>query len=288
MNNMSPKVSVILPVFNGEKYISEAVTSVINQDFFDFELIVVDDCSSDTTFQKIIKITKNDSRIKLIRNKHNMGLPASLNIGFASAKGQFLTWTSHDNRFKTNYLSTMTKELENNCDFVYSNYNLIDVDGRDKEVKITQDYSNLIFGNCIGASFMYTKKLSLEIGEYDENKFMFEDYDYWVRIWLNGAIIHRIDRVLYDYRVHPGQLTNQIKMPKSYLSFRKNIILKSFNYSNSENRCKAAIRLLPLAIRNLSVLNLISLLRISFLINYSIAFKEIIKLFIEKFGHKFE
>lgn len=95
-----PKVSIVLPTFNGSKYIKQSVESVLSQTFTDFELIIVNDCSTDDTLSICNELKELDSRITIISNETNKKLPASLNIGFRRAVGEYFTWTSDDNLFK--------------------------------------------------------------------------------------------------------------------------------------------------------------------------------------------
>lgn len=97
MNN--PLVSIVLPTYNGEEYISRAIQSIINQTYTNWELIIVNDCSTDSTLEIINNFSKQDSRIKIINNDKNMKLPASLNRGFKEANGEYYTWTSDDNEY---------------------------------------------------------------------------------------------------------------------------------------------------------------------------------------------
>lgn len=88
-----PLVSIVLPVYNGEKYLRESLDSILAQTMEDWELIAVDDCSKDATPQILADYAASDSRIRVMRNAENQRLPRSLNIGFAEARGEFLTWT---------------------------------------------------------------------------------------------------------------------------------------------------------------------------------------------------
>ena len=102
-----PKVSIVLPTYNGSAFITEAIDSILNQTFSDFELIIVNDCSTDNTFQLCKDYAQKDKRIKLISNSTNLKLPASLNVGFSYATGEYFTWTSDDNYYKDNAIEKM-------------------------------------------------------------------------------------------------------------------------------------------------------------------------------------
>ena len=111
-----PKVSIVLPTYNGQDFISESIESIIRQTYTDWELIIVNDCSTDDTQQIIDKYILMDKRIRTIKNCVNKKLPESLNIGFRNANGELLTWTSDDNIYLPDALSEMVKFLDNNPD----------------------------------------------------------------------------------------------------------------------------------------------------------------------------
>lgn len=94
------KVSIILPVYNGERYLEQSIRSVLNQTYTDLELVIVNDCSTDYTETIIMKFVNEDKRVKYIRNDENMKLPGSLNVGFSHATGEYYTWTSDDNMYQ--------------------------------------------------------------------------------------------------------------------------------------------------------------------------------------------
>ena len=91
-----PKVSIVLPTYNGSKFLSRSIESVQEQAETDWELIIVNDCSTDNTLDIAQKYAQQDKRISVITNEQNKKLPASLNVGFSRAKGKYLTWTSDD------------------------------------------------------------------------------------------------------------------------------------------------------------------------------------------------
>lgn len=203
-------ISIILPTFNGANYISEAIDSVIKQTYKNWELIVIDDCSSDSTNSIVEKYTELDTRIKLYKNEKNLKLPASLNYGFSLAKGDYLTWTSDDNIYKINALEKMVNELETNknIDFVFAREEYIDGNGKKNGKSSTEHIilDDLYVHNIITACFMYRRKVYETIGNYDVSKFLVEDFDYWLRIFHNFKIGF-IPEILYYYRQHENSLT---------------------------------------------------------------------------------
>src|ERR1039457_1713066 len=105
--NTNSLVSVVLPTYNGSRYLDESIRSVVGQTYQNWELIIVDDASTDTTPQTIAEWIKSDSRIRSLRNDRNLKLSASLNKGFDISRGEFLTWTSDDNLYRATALQQM-------------------------------------------------------------------------------------------------------------------------------------------------------------------------------------
>ena len=111
-----PKVSIIMPVYNGEKYLEEAIQSILLQTFQDWELWLVNDCSTDSSLKIMEKYAGENDKIQIITNSENYQLPRSLNIGFRHARGTYLTWTSDDNFYQPDAVEVMVRELENHPD----------------------------------------------------------------------------------------------------------------------------------------------------------------------------
>lgn len=213
---MSALVSIVLPVYNGEKYLEESIKSIIAQTYCDWELIVVDDGSTDNSSSIAQKYANCDKRIHYFKNEKNLKLPRSLNKGFSLSKGEYLTWTSDDNRYLPDALEEMVNALEqNDVEFVFADCDIIDENGKVIEVfKIPQDFRDSIHVvNHIGACFLYTRKVYNAVGEYNPNKFLVEDYDYWLRI-ITEFPYTNIDKILYQYRFHSGALTSTEKNEK--------------------------------------------------------------------------
>lgn len=202
-------VSIILPTYNGEKYIKSSIQSILEQSYPDWELIVIDDCSTDSTNTIVQKFVNRDKRIKLYRNSENLRLPASLNIGFKKSQGDYLTWTSDDNLYKPYAIERLLKALQksNQIGLVFSRMEYIDANGKSKGLSdLPGNTKELHYHNIIGASFMYTREVYEKIGDYDTGKFLMEDYDYWLRIFKVYPIKYLPD-ILYQYRQHENSLT---------------------------------------------------------------------------------
>ncbi len=202
------KISVVLPVYNGEKYVRQSVESVLNQSYSDFELILVNDCSTDGTKEILQEYANSDKRVKLIDNSDNLKLPESLNRGFEQAYGEYWTWTSHDNIYEANAFEKMADVLEGDrhIGMVYSDYCLIDADGAAVEKKVLDSPKMLLTGNVVGACFLYRSSVAKKVGLYDKNLFLAEDYDYWLRIY-EAAKLYHLNECLYRYRAHDESLT---------------------------------------------------------------------------------
>lgn len=203
-----PKLSVVLPVYNGSEFLAQSIESVLNQTFKDFELIIVDDCSTDDSGKIAQKYAKSDARITYIKNETNLKLPGALNKGFACAHGAYLTWTSCDNAYLPDAFQRLLDILESEPDvaLVYSSMEIIDADGKLISFVQAGDPKDLIFRNVVGASFMYRKTIADQAGEYDPNAFLCEDYEYWLRIGRMGEL-KEIPEVLYQYRTHGNSLS---------------------------------------------------------------------------------
>lgn len=203
------KVSIILPVYNGERFLRQAIESILNQTYENWELWIVDDCSTDGTAHMIEHFMRRDARIHVIHNAVNQKLPRSLNIGFQAATGEYLTWTSDDNVFLPNAIERMAHVLDMNPDIRMVCADEIIIDENNAELNELGVYEEKkIFGqNCLGACFLYRREVLEIVGEYDDSLFCVEDYDYWLRVLKHYHHIERIPEVLYRYRRHTESLT---------------------------------------------------------------------------------
>lgn len=208
-----PEISIVLPVYNGEKYLQESIESVLSQTFTDWELILVDDCSTDGSLKIMEKYKSIDKRIRIVRNEANLKLPASLNEGFSIAEGRFLTWTSDDNLYLESALEEMYQYLHDYKDqmMVVADMKIFFEDGS-KEQLFEANPDDLPIVNGIGACFLYRRQVLERVGNYDDTAFLVEDYDYWLRVFMAYGKIGSISKVLYRYRSHHNSLSSNNAM----------------------------------------------------------------------------
>jgi len=221
------KVSIVLPTYNGEKYLNISIESCLAQSYRNIELIIVDDCSTDST-PRIVQ-SFNDSRIKYIRNTSNKRLPQSLNIGFAASTGDYLTWTSDDNLYRPDAIEKMAAALESNAvNFVYADYSEFKNDNiSDANLRKLSESRAITTYNCIGACFLYTQKVFKTVGNYDQDMELIEDYDYWMRVNRYFSL-HHLNEGLYYYRLHDNSLwgsrKREIRMAEVLFKLKYNLV----------------------------------------------------------------
>jgi glycosyltransferase involved in cell wall biosynthesis len=204
-----PLISIVLPTYNGERYLSRSIESCLNQTYRNWELIIVDDASTDGTALIAEKYVGIDQRIRVFRHSINRKLPGALNTGFAHAKGEYLTWTSDDNFYEPHALSEMMIFLIHNpnIEIVYTDYTTIDKSDQILEKREVLSPENLIFNNCVGPSFLYKRIVQEEIGPYAEDLFLAEDLDFWLRASCK-FILYPLHNNCYNYRIHSTSLTS--------------------------------------------------------------------------------
>jgi len=207
----SVKVSIVLPTYNGSRYLRQSVESCLSQTFRNIELIIVDDGSVED-IRSLITSRFDDPRIKFVRHEKNQGLPAALNTGFRNATGDYLTWTSDDNYYAETAIEKMARFLQTypDVDFVYAeSYELNENHpGPTRKILRLKPPQWLEVNNGVGACFLYKRVVYEEIGEYSQAVALTEDYEYWVRISKRFRM-QRLNIPLYYYRYHGESLTGK-------------------------------------------------------------------------------
>lgn len=206
----NPSVSIILPCYNGERFLEKAIQSCLDQTWTDWELIIVDDASTDSTPDIINRYASMKSNISTVRLETNLGLPAALNSGFSQARGRYLTWTSDDNQYAPTALAEMLDVLDNNVTVavVYADYT-VQYESKSSTQRIhVGDPSRINVSNCVGPCFLYRREVHERLGGYAEDLFLAEDYDFWLRASAEFKM-QALQSDLYLYRWHGKSLTSQ-------------------------------------------------------------------------------
>lgn len=205
----SPTISVVMPVYNGEKYLREAIDSIINQTFGDFEFLIINDGSTDKS-DEIIR-SYNDSRIVYLQNDGNKGLVFTLNYGISKAKGEFIARMDADDISAPTRFENQVKALEANPDIgicgtwakIIGSANVFKVECENEKIKCLL----LFLNQFIHPSVMFRKSI-LEKNQirYETNDFPAEDYALWIRLAPFVEMMN-IPELLLNYRVHPNQIS---------------------------------------------------------------------------------
>lgn len=229
------KLSVIMSVYNGEQYLAEALDSILNQSFGDFELILIDDASTDQSQRIIEKYCIQDSRIIPIYNQNNVGLTTNLNAGIRKSRGELIARMDADDiafplRFETqiNYL-----ESHPGVDLVGSAAVVIDGHGQELSLRSMPEIHNDIISMLPKANpithptVMFRKDRFERIDFYNENYRIIQDYEMWFRAAGKGLKFHNLPESLLAYRVDKNYI-NRRSMHYRWCDFKLRI--KSFKF----------------------------------------------------------
>lgn len=241
MSIKSPLVSVILPVYNGENHLTECIESILNQTYQNFEFIIVDDASTDTTPEILNKYSDKDRRILIFTHQKNQKQTAAANTAIKNAKGPFLARMDADD-------VALSIRLEKQVQFMLDNPNVglvgswVDIiDDNGEIIKIWKTLStngildwNLLFGTSFAhSSAMMRTEIVKQVGNYQSPEA--EDYDLWSRISYVSNVAN-IQEVLQQKRVWHGQLA--LKVPAETRDCVIEIMQKNINalleYDNLE------------------------------------------------------
>ena len=207
-----PLVSVIMSVYNGDKHLEESLSSIINQSFLDWELIVVNDFSKDNSGKIIQRAMQEDGRIRCIENKENLGLAASLNLAIEESSGQYIARMDDDDIALTYRLEKQVGYLEANdhVGVIGGRAELIGAkNGIRRHAEKDLDIKNRTLFSCqfCHPTAVIRRELLERSGiRYDESFRTAQDYKLWVDL-LPHATFHNLSENVLKYRVHSGQVS---------------------------------------------------------------------------------
>ena len=288
-----PLVSVVMSVYNGEKYLREAIDSILNQTFTDFEFIIINDGSTDGTL-KIIKSYK-DPRIVLI-SRENKGLVASLNEGIKKAQGKYIARMDADDISLPTRLEKQTKYMEAHLECVMVGAGITFIDDKGKETGRSplllhhDDIKLEILVRCpVAHPVVFFRRITFKnTGGYRQSYFPAEDYDLWLRFMEQGRLAN-LGEILLEYReLNSGisskqafeqkSMSDQIRLRAlSNFSFDDLKTYKSLakKYDTDTPDCKTMLARLAgvyieLAWQNLQQMKLVTAFRVFFALGGSI------------------
>lgn len=224
-----PKISVIMSVFNGEKYLHEAVSSVLQQTFDDFEFIIIDDCSTDTTPQILNEYATKDSRIKIYRKEKNIGFKGfveNLNLGLKEAKGEYIARMDaddvcHADRFQKQH------------DFLEKNKNIFLIGSSARHINENNETIGGFFAETnykkleammLKKNFVYHPTIMFRNSKnlFYRDKFVgCEDYDFYLRLQSEGKTISNLSDRLLSYRILQDSISRRDKRFVRWLFIEK-------------------------------------------------------------------
>lgn len=206
---IKPLVSIIMPVYNGEKYIAQAIESCISQTYSNWELIIVDDGSADATASIVERYKESDPRIRSIRNPRNLKLPGAFNEGYKIANGEYYSWLSSDDSYHPRAIEAAVAILndDQSVDLVYSDFFTVDDAGSIINQIAVREPEILATRNSVGPFRVYRRKVHEMLGGYDESLFLVEDYDFLLRAFCLFTM-RRLQQPLYQFRLHESGLTS--------------------------------------------------------------------------------
>jgi len=228
----APKVTVLMPVLNAAAYLRQAVESILSQTFSDWELLIVDDASTDDSVALVETFT--DERIRLVRNAVNCGVAATLNTGIELARGQYIARMDADDISLPTRIEEQAGYLDARPDLDVVGVKIVLVDAWGNETGYWQDDQDVATGaeirallparNCLAhPGVMMRRAVALEFG-YRSSVPYAQDYDLWLRITADGRRIEKLDKVLLKYRVHHNSITSKSNEKEAGL---KNIRIKA-------------------------------------------------------------
>jgi len=261
MSNKKPLVSVVIPVYNAALYVEESLRSIINQTYNNLEILVIDDCSKDDSVKIVENIAKTDPRVRLIKNKSNLGIGGNRDKGIKNSKGKYICWQDADDVSLPDRIEQQVDFLENHpkVGVVGGFITFFDVNGPSTTRKYAEDDQSLR-----GAIFKYNpvaQPASMAraecykmVGGYDPHYRLSEDLEMLFRIGERYAF-GNIQKVVLMYRQTESSLTasNLKNMEKATLEIRKRYSQsKAYDYSPGDalfNKLQSISMMMPFSLR---------------------------------------
>ncbi len=225
----NPLISVVMPVYNGERYVADAISSILGQTLGDFEFIIVNDGSTDKTESVVMSFS--DPRIVYVDNGENLGLSRSFNIGIHAARGTYIARMDADDISAPKRFERQVRFLEKrpHVDIVGSNMRFIDESGRERGMHHRQiDHIGIKFSSLFSTPMMHPTIMGraavFKHYRYDERLSNSEDYELWSRLLFETPThFANINEPLLFYRIYPHSFTQTLNLDKRIVSAHNTI-----------------------------------------------------------------
>lgn len=204
---MNDLISVIMPAYNCEKYIENSVNSVLTQSYTNFELIIIDDASTDNTVNIVKNIMEKDTRVKLVKNVRNIGVALTRDRGIEHAEGEWIAFLDSDDIWRQEKLEEQMKVYEEtNSNFIFTGSSFMNEEGemyyRNFHVPRQVSYKQLLKQNVISCSSVMIKKEYLVKYKMQNDK-IHEDFGVWLRVLKQEKIVaFGLNQPLIIYRIY--------------------------------------------------------------------------------------
>ena len=243
----SVSVLIVIPVFNGEKYLKDTIESCLQQTYIEIQIVIVNDCSSDSSIE-IIEDYRNQKNIMLIQNKVNLGINRSVNLGAKSFDSKYILFLGQDDILPPNYIETALSYFDKHTAFVYCNPIIIDKNGiykgkikKEENIKYGKDliYHMAMENNIMSTGLIMNKKLFQTVGLFDEKYKNYGEWKLWIKLMKKGKAVYVKDINTY-YRKHLTNISNtftnniniaMLKEQHKYWSECRLDAIKNFDFS---------------------------------------------------------
>lgn len=205
-------VSIITPVYNAERFIAGTIESIAKQSYKDFELLLIDDHSTDNSLSIISSFSEQDSRVKVLQTPYNSGAAVARNIGLENASGQYVAFLDSDDMWKENKLKDQIQFMtENNSGFTYTNFEMITETDELIKPRVTLpeslDYVGLLKNTAIACSTVVIDKQVFGDFRMPEVR-KGQDTATWLMLLRGGNDARLVDKVLGSYRIVKGSISS--------------------------------------------------------------------------------
>lgn len=235
------RFTIAVPIFNCEKFLHQCIDSVLEQDFDDFELLLIDDCSTDSSSKIIQSYNKKDNRVKALSSNENVGVSQTRNKGIKEASGTYLLFLDSDDFLAPGSLKIISENLQSDTELLLLDHYEIRPDGSRKKIRnieaepskkffftkenildlalesYKRHFSNRLFGSCWGRVYK-TSIIKQHCITFDKNLPMIEDvvFNYHFMQWCDRLLY--INEYLYNYRIHDFLQSESSKLPENLIA----------------------------------------------------------------------